>query len=236
MKNLSKEEVRTGMMTLQECKDQVAEKHYYSEWSKLCPNGNLEGVPDKWIDEVAELYASQFKSQSEAQTEKPDFEQLAVDYTRAFEQGCEIIWDKYVSPLQARVKELEFSYKSIEGVYIAAEKHNEILKEKVESLESENAREQKEDLDEMFNRWIDDDGNPPDIDKVVKTLRPDIKMELKALEGEEIFTRQDVKNLMEIARAPLVKNLDYCHKRMAEAYTEIERLKSQVSVGEEKKN
>lgn len=48
-------------MTLQECKDQVARKHYHDTWDKLCPNSNLDGVPDEWVNEAAELYASQFK-------------------------------------------------------------------------------------------------------------------------------------------------------------------------------
>lgn len=43
-------------MTVAEAKDQVAQKHYYDRWENLCPNGNLDGVPDKWVDEVIELY------------------------------------------------------------------------------------------------------------------------------------------------------------------------------------
>lgn len=61
MKEPSKPSTVIGERSLQECKDQVAIKHCYDTWDTLCPNGNLDGVPDEWVNEVAELYASQFK-------------------------------------------------------------------------------------------------------------------------------------------------------------------------------
>lgn len=96
----SKEEVRIGMMTLQECKDQIAQKHYYSEWSKLCPNGNLEGVPDKWIDEVAELYAS-------SQTEQLQ-KHLAECQSKELDLETEIAeWFKTCSELREQLEDIQ---------------------------------------------------------------------------------------------------------------------------------
>jgi hypothetical protein len=50
--------VRSAELTLQECKDQVAQKHGYESWAAW--RRKYDFFPERYHNEAAEMYASQF--------------------------------------------------------------------------------------------------------------------------------------------------------------------------------
>lgn len=143
---------------------------------------------EKNVLTAMEEYASQFKaSQGSSEEQKPDFEQMAVDATSGckvgnhehdcgcggFEQGCETIWHKYVSPLQSRIQELK---QEVEDTWKKVQSSNEsieTLSSQVESLEAENEELRKkgqkwDDLHRKIGRFYEEevDGDLVDIGEV----------------------------------------------------------------------
>lgn len=118
--------------TLQQCKDEVAQKYGHESWDKL-----LNLSPTWEYDEVSELYASQFKpSGAVPVVDKPDFEKMGRDYAEQFKTAecleyvradaatamAKKVWNDHVVPLHDRVKELEEENKAFKHV-------NKVIKE-----------------------------------------------------------------------------------------------------------
>lgn len=122
-------------------------------------NAKLIAAAPDLLKENRFLY-SQIKELKE-QLEKPE---VPIDKENFSRQDVKNLMEVARTPLlkenqslKDRVKELEFSCKSIEGAYMAAEKHNEILKEKAESLEAEN-EELRKKINDDIDRELRDHG------------------------------------------------------------------------------
>jgi bisphosphoglycerate-dependent phosphoglycerate mutase len=73
--------VRSAELTLQECKDQVAQKHGYESWAAW--RRKYDFFPERYHNEAAEMYASQFSQLTPSSREEEQIEiwrELIDDY------------------------------------------------------------------------------------------------------------------------------------------------------------
>lgn len=162
------------MKTLQECKDQVAKKNGYKNFRGMEDNGYGIGTGEllDYMDQAAEIYASQFKgSELGREQMKLKVANMIGRYNSTSKDGLSRVVDEIIIPLQSRIKTLEsqaVSQETSEEQRFKKIAENQLLKikelnAKIEELEGKETfslrdRSQSIDLLERYSEYLQKEG------------------------------------------------------------------------------
>jgi chromosome segregation ATPase len=124
---------QTKMKTLQECKDEVAKRNGFESWDNIRPN--YEG---RYFDEVAELYAEQFKRQSRIWEISSDGLQAKLDACKEEVwrlQQMVTTWSERHSDREKEIKQINEENRTLKARCIGLQEDVATLEAKVKELE-----------------------------------------------------------------------------------------------------